>query len=397
MTTKEIPFSQPFIGKEEIEEVTGVLKGKWITTGEKVKEFENNVKDFLGVNMAVAVSSGTAALDISLSVNNVCDKDEVITTPYTFVSTVLSIIHRGAHPVLIDIEAETFNIDINKILEYINTNYIKTSKGLRSKTRKKYLKGIIAVHFAGQSADLDELNKIAEENELFLIEDAAHAIGAKYKGIKIGNSKNAVCFSFYSNKNITTGEGGMIVKQSNKDEDIYRKLSLHGISKNNVERYKTGLPFYDVEYAGYKNNLTDIQAAIGVAQMKKIEHITKRRNLIAKWYDGFLQNLSFIDIPKIKSHNYSARHLYPILIKPELKEKRDSILIYLRKNKIFPSVHFVPIHFFSFFKKYYSKKETENLKISEDMFFREISLPVFPELTKTKVELIVKTLKKYNN
>jgi len=391
---KEIPFSRPFINDDEINEVSEVLRGKWITTGKKVKEFEDKVKEYLDVDMAIAVSSGTAAIDVSLAVNNICSDDEIITTPYTFASTILSIIHRGAHPVLIDVDKETFNLDPIKVLAYIKKNYKKTRKGLLSKIRGKYLRGIIIVHFGGQSVELDELNNIAKANNIFIIEDAAHAIGSEYKGVKIGNSNNAVCFSFYSNKNITTGEGGMIVKKNNKNEELYRKYSLHGISKSNIERYKTGLPFYDIEVAGFKNNLTDIQAALGVVQMRKIDYITKQRNIIAEWYDEELKNISEIELPIMKKYNYSARHLYPILLKPELKDKRDELILKLRENNIYPSVHFRPVHFFSYFKKYYLEEEINNLKIAEDLFYREISLPIFPEINREEVKKVANVLKK---
>ena len=395
MTNNEIPFSKPYINDDETNEVIKVLEGKWITSGNKVKEFEEKVKEYLNVEMAVAVSSGTAALDISLAVNNVSTNDEIITTPYTFASTVLSIIHRGAHPVLVDIDRETFNLSPIEVLKYIKKSYIKTKEGLLSNKRKKYLKGIIIVHFGGQSAELDELNKIASENGLFIIEDAAHAIGAKYRDTKIGNCNNAVCFSFYSNKNITTGEGGMVVKKSNTNEALYRKYSLHGISNNNIERYKTGLPFYDIELPGFKNNLTDMQAALGVVQMKKINFITKQRNLIAEMYNELLKDVTEIEIPEIKKYNYSARHLYPILLKPVVKQLRDKLILKLRENNIFPSVHFIPVHFFSYFKKYYSKDETDDLKIAEDLFYREISLPIFPEITKEEVKRVTKTIKSF--
>lgn len=343
--------------------------------------------------MAIAVSSGTAAIDISLAVKNVGENDEIITTPLTFVSTVHSIVHRGARPVLVDIDEKTFNLSPERVRDFIKTNYEKTEKGLMSKRTKKILKGIIVVHYGGQAADIDEFNEIAEESNLFIIEDAAHAIGAKQNNIPIGKSKNPVCFSFYSNKNITTGEGGMIVINDNSEEEKYRKLSLHGISKNNIERYKTGLPFYDVEYSGFKNNLTDIQAAMGIAQMRKIDYITKRRNEIAEKYDKLLSDVSEIQTPFIKPNNYSARHLYPILVNPDLKTKRDEIIIELRKKNIFPSVHFVPVHLFSFYKEYFKSDELSDLKISENVFSREISLPIFPELKDEEIKRVVESLK----
>ncbi|HLP62133.1 MAG TPA: DegT/DnrJ/EryC1/StrS family aminotransferase [Candidatus Deferrimicrobium sp.] len=399
MKKEKIPYSIPYIDDREIEEVSKVLRGKWITTGSEVKKFEAQVKKYLGVETAVAVSSGTAALEISLAVSGVGDGDEVLTTAYTFASTALAIIHRGAVPVLVDIEPDTFNIDPGKIAEKIAQEYELTESGLQSKKTKRLLKGIIPVHFGGQPVEMEAIREIARKNRLFIIEDAAHAIGAVHKGEKIGKSPNPVCFSFYANKNITTGEGGMIAADCNcrEWEKKLRMFSLHGLSKDITEREKTGLPFYDIIYPGLKANLTDIQAALGVVQIKKLPGIVRMRNRVAAWYDEFLAGVDGVTTPVIREYNLSARHLYPVLLNPKLKYHRDEIIVELRKKGICPSVHFIPVHFHSFFKKFFKeeiKLEEIKLPISEDLFSREISLPIFPGLKRNEVKYVADTLKR---
>lgn len=388
---KEIPYCVPYIDEREINEVVKVLRGKWITTGTEVKKFEEKVKKYLGVKSAVAVSSGTAALEISQAVHDVGPGDEVLTTAYTFASTALSIIHRGGTPVFADIEPDTFNISPAKIEEKIQKDYRCTENGLESKKSRKILKGIITVHFGGQPAEMEKINEIAQKYHLFVIEDAAHAIGALHQGTMIGKSTNLVCFSFYSNKNLTTGEGGMIVTDREEIEQKLRMYSLHGISENAAARYKKGLPFYDIAYPGFKANLTDIQAALGVVQTGKLGRINRLRNRVADWYDRFLGDVEEITIPAIKEYNYSARHLYPILLNRKLKPYRDEIIIGLKKQGVYPSVHFIPVHFHSFFKDYL--KDPIHVPVTEDLFHREISLPIFPELKKSDVKYVADVLK----
>lgn len=393
MKQKEIPFSIPFINEREIKEVVKVLKGKWITTGSEVKRFEERVREYLDVSTAVAVSSGTAAMEIALAVNGVGPGDEVLTTAYTFASTVIVILHRGADAVLVDVEDKTFNIDAGKIETEIKENYEMKEDGLVSKKSKKRLKGIIAVHFGGQSADMKTINRIAEKYNLFVLEDAAHAIGAVHHGIKTGKSRNFVCFSFYSNKNLTTGEGGMIVTDKNENEQKLRMYSLHGISKSAIERYKNGLPFYDIVFPGYKANLTDIQAALGVIQMEKLERITELRNRVASWYNHYFKDVEEISTPFIKEYNKSARHLYPILISPSLRHRRDDFIVDMRSKNIYPSVHFIPVHFHSFYKNFVNLDGKIHLPVTEDLFSREISLPIFPGIKKSEVKYIVDVIK----
>ncbi|MCP5048150.1 MAG: DegT/DnrJ/EryC1/StrS aminotransferase family protein [bacterium] len=387
----EIPFSVPYIGEQEIAEVVKVLRGKWITTGSEADLFEKRVKRYLGVGSAIALSSGTAALNIALAFHGVGEGDRVLTTAYTFASSVLAIVHRGAEPVFADVEPDTFNISPKSIEREIHDGYRWTGKELECKRTGKKLRGILTVHFGGQPCEVEAIDRIARQYNLFVVEDAAHAIGAQHKGVKIGKSTNLVCFSFYSNKNMTTAEGGMVVTDNVEAEKIMRMYSLHGISKTNRQRYHTGLPFYDVVYPGFKANMPDIQAALGVVQIKKLDAINRSRNRIADWYDRFLADEEKVITPVVKDYNYSSRHLYPVLLDPSLKHARDDVILGLRKRKIFPSVHFIPIHFHTFFKNYLDKRV--RVPVTEDLFYREISLPIFPGLKKSGVEYVVDTLK----
>lgn len=393
MKHREIPFSEPFIDEREVNEVVRVLRGKWITSGPEVTKFEEKVKSYVGCGCAIAVSSATAALEISLAVHDIGPGDEVLTTGYTFASTAIVIVHRGAEPVLVDVEADSFNIDPSKIEAMIQTDYIQTEKGLISKLTGKRLKSIIAVHFGGQSAEIDAINEIAGRYGLTVIEDAAHSIGGVHRGKKIGKSDNFVCFSFYSNKNMTTGEGGMIVTDNLEAEKKIRMYSLHGISKTAIERYQTGLPFYDIVYPGYKANLTDIQAALGVVQIQKLDRITRMRNEVALWYDEYLEEIEEISIPVIRDYNLSARHLYPVLLTPKATHWRNDVIIGLRERGIYPSVHFIPVHFHSYFKSILKHREPLHLPVTEDLFAREISLPLYPGLKKNDVKYVANCLK----
>lgn len=394
MSEKEcssVPFATPYIGDDEIEAVTEVLRGKWITTGRKVQEFEALVSRELGTSVALALSSGTAALDVSLAACGVEKGCDVITTPYTFVSTSLSILHRGGTPVFVDIEEDTYNIDPEKIEECIRSNYRKDAEGnLVSLTTGNLLKGIVPVHFGGHPVDIDRINSIAAEHGLFVVEDAAHAIGALYKDKPVGKSVNPVCFSFYSNKNITTGEGGMVVTDSAELEKKMRMLSLHGITKTNVERYKDGSPAYDVVYEGFKANMTDISAAIGSVQIRKLNRITGNRRYIASLYTDMLKGDDRLILPVEKNYCKSAWHLYPLRVKSVSAGVRDQIIAELAGRGVQASQHFIPVYFHSFYEKYGDLRGC--FPVTEKLWASEISLPVFPDMVKEDAEFVVKKL-----
>ncbi len=386
-----VPFATPFIGDDEIAAVTEVLKGKWITTGKKVQEFEALVKDVLNAETAIALSSGTAALDVSLAACGVEQGVDVITTPYTFVSTSLSILHRGGTPVFVDVEEDTYNIDPNKIQLCIDQNYRQNEDGsLVSVETGNVLKGIVPVHFGGHPVDLDRVNSIAAKYNLFVVEDAAHAIGAYYRGTPVGKSENPVCFSFYSNKNITTGEGGMVVTDSSSLEKKMRMLSLHGITKTNVERYKEGSPGYDVIYEGFKANMTDISAAIGAVQIGKMKRITEHRRYIAECYTEFLKNEDRLILPVEKDYCSSAWHLYPVRLKDKTPVIRDRVISSLGNEGVQASQHFIPVYFHSFYKKYGDLRG--KFPVTEKLWSSEISLPVFPDMSREDAEFVSQTL-----
>ena len=306
-----LPFCLPSIGREEIDAVVGALKSGWLTLGPRVKEFERCFAQYVSAKHAVAVNSCTAALHLALVAVGIDSGDEVITTPYTFAATGEVILYMGATPVFVDIDKKTYNIDVTKIEEK-----------LTSRT-----KAIIPVHIAGQPCEMDELVALAKKHNLQIIEDAAHAIGAEYKGRKIGSIGNLTCFSFYATKNITTGEGGMITTDEDEYSENARILSLHGISKDAWKRYTSaGSWYYEILLAGYKYNMTDLQASLGIHQLRKLEQFLKRRQEIAAAYDEAFIDLPEITIPHVANDIRHAWHLYLI----QLNLERLSIQLQLR-------------------------------------------------------------------
>jgi len=369
---RQIPFALPMLGEDEIQSVADVMRSGWLTMGKKTFELEDAIKKYVGCNQVVAVNSCTAALHLSLLAHGIGKGDEVITTPLTFAATGNVIVHSGATPIFVDIDYETYNIDPIKILNKIT-----------SKT-----KAIIPVHYAGQPCDMYEIMNIAEDNNLIIIEDAAHAIGAKYDCKKIGNLGNTTCFSLYATKNITMGEGGAIATNDKELADKIRKLRLHGISKDAWNRYGTGGSWkYDIEECGWKYNTTDIQAAIGLCQIKKIDEFTNIRQEYADLYNGSLWNVKDIIIPQhIEDHVY---HLYPILVP---KDKRDTFISKMSELGVSCSVHFIPLHLHSFYQRQYRFKYGD-FPICESMYEREVSLPIYPKMTRDDIYYVIDCVK----
>jgi len=374
-----LPAFRPFIRGEEVNEVVDTLKSGWITTGQKTHYFEEKFKEYVGSKYAIAVNSCTAALHLSLVANNIGNGDEVITTPFTFASTVNVIVHQNAKPILVDIDEETYNISIAKIEEAIT-----------DKTR-----AIIPVHYAGHPCEMDEIIRIAKEYDLVVIEDAAHALGAVYKGEKIGSLGNATCFSFYATKNLTTGEGGMITTNDDEFAEKAMLLRLHGMSKDAWKRYSsTGSWYYEVLYPGYKYNMTDMQAAIGIWQLEKFEKMQKKRENIAKMYSEALGHLPEVTIPRVKNYVRHAWHLYPILINTDLlRIDRNNFIEALKAENIGVSVHFIPINLHPYYRERYGFKKGD-FPNSEYVYEREISLPIYPAMTERDVEDVITAIKK---
>lgn len=366
-----IPFSRPWIDDTEIEAVSQVLASKWISTGTRVREFERAFAEYLGVKHAIAVSSCTAALHLSLVVTGVGNGDEVITTPYTFTATAEAIRYVGAKPVFVDIHPDTLNIDTSKIEQAITP----------------HTKAIMPVHIAGLPCDMNALREICHAHNLVLIDDAAHAIPTEYKGQPIGTLGDLSAFSFYANKNMTTGEGGMITTNNDAFAEPLRTMRLHGIDKDAWARQsQRNIWHYDITTEGYKYNMTDIQAAMGVCQLMKLNKQHERRRKLAQIYQTELANFPQISTPVAPDNpREHAWHLYIIQLHTG---NRDEFVASLRERNIECSVHYIPLHLFQFYQEQYGYR-VGDFPRAEAAFERVVSLPLHPGLTKSDVRHVI--------
>ncbi|MEI6205633.1 MAG: DegT/DnrJ/EryC1/StrS aminotransferase family protein [Desulfuromonadales bacterium] len=379
MRTTFLPFSTPTIQDAEVNEVVDSLRSGWITTGPKVKRFEDAFKAYVGAPFVVPLSSATAGLHLTLLALKIKEGDEIITTPMTFASTVSMIILCGGTPVLADIEPGTLNIDVNEI-----------RKKITPKT-----KAVIPVHFAGQSCDMDPISALAKEHNLTVIEDAAHAAGTEYKGHKIGSLASISIFSFHPNKNITTGEGGMVCTG---DESLAEEISLlkfHGMSREAWKRFAaSGSPNYDILLPGFKYNMMDIQAAIGIHQLPKLDSFIKRRTEIAEYYNRELADVSGLSLPTYALFEQRhAWHLYTPLVKIEhLTIDRDQFMSELKKRNIGSGLHYKAIHHHSYYRDALKIPDSElpNASYASE---RILSLPLFPNMSDEDAEDVVEAVK----
>ena len=373
MKRKYLPYFRPSIGKEEIKEVVNTLKSGWITMGPKTIQLENSLAKYLGAKYVIAVNSCTAALHLSLIALGISKGDEVITTPFTFAATGNVIIQTGAKPVFVDIKKDTYDIDPEEI-----------KKAITPKT-----KAIIPVDYAGQPCDIEDILDIAKKHNLFVVEDAAHAIGAKYKNKKIGTFGTTTCFSFYVTKNMTTGEGGAIATNDKNLAEKIKILRLHGISKDVWKRYaKKGNWYYEIEECGWKYNLTDIQAALGIHQLKKLDKFNEIRRKYAQIYNRELKGIEGLITPYQKPNTKHVYYLYPILLE---NFNRDEFIKRMAKNGIGCSVHFIPLHLHPFYQKLgYKKGDFLNV---EWVYEREVSLPLYPKMKYSDLMFVTKTVK----
>ena len=374
-----IPFHAPEIGDAEIESVVETLRSGWLTSGTKVKRFEDDFAEYVGSKHAVAVNSGTAALHLALDAVGIRQGDEVIVPTMTFTATAEVVLYFKAKPVLVDCQRDTLNLDPNQIEAVIT-----------SKT-----KAIIPVHFGGQPCDMTPILEIAKAHKLYVVEDAAHALPASYEGKKIGTIGDITCFSFYATKTITTGEGGMATTENSEWAERMRMMSLHGISHDAWKRYtKEGSWYYEVICPGFKYNLTDIAAAIGIEQLKKCNQFWEARKRIAMIYDGAFANLPEIQIPACRSNVQHAWHLYVLQLNLDrLTINRNQFIKALREEEIGASVHFIPLHFHPYYRDKFGYKPADFPNASS-AFERIVSLPIYPRMTEADVESVIGAVSK---
>lgn len=369
-----IPYGLQWIDDDDINEVVNVLKSDWITTGPKIKEFEDALCAYIGSQYCVAVNSGTSALDIAVQSLELPEGCEIITTPFTFVATANAIIYNGMKPVFADICSDTFNIDPVSIREKIT----------------KDTRAIIYVDYAGQPCDIKAIAEIADEFDLYLIEDACHALGSEYEHKKVGNFADLTIFSFHPVKHITTGEGGAVVTNN---KELYEKLYLlrsHGIDKNACDRYGPNAPWaYDMKYLGRNYRITDFQAALGISQLKKLELFIKGRKEIAKMYNEAFENIPEITIPTVKSNVRHVWHLYTILLNSKID--RNEFFNLMRTKNIGVNLHYIPIYKFTYYQKNYKLKDV--FPVTEEIFKRIITLPMFPLMTDQDVSNVIEATK----
>lgn len=373
-----LPYALPSIGEEEIAEVVDSLRSGWLTSGPKVRRLEGELAAYLGARHALAVSSCTAALHIALTALGIGPGDEVVVPTMTFCSTANVVVHLGARPVLVDVGP-----DLNVTPEAIEA-------ALTPHTR-----AIVPVHYGGQPCDLEAIHALAARHGLPIVEDAAHAIGARYRDQKIGSDalaapRSITCFSFYAIKNMTTGEGGAIATADDGLAETMRLLTLHGMSRDAWKRYSgSGSWYYEVVLPGYKDNMTDIQAALGIHQLQKLEGFIETRRRYARLYDEAFVDLPEVKVPIVRPGRCHVYHLYPILLSLErLAIERAQFIEELRARGIGTSVHFVPVHLHPFYARQFGYRPGD-LPCAEALYSRLISLPLYPAMSVTDVADVI--------
>lgn len=383
-----LPFSAPWFGDEEKSEVLQTLDSDWITTGPRTKLFEAKFADYIGSGEAVAVSSCTAALHLALAAIGVSPRDAVITSPLTFAATANVIVHQGAQPIFVDINPDTYNLDPDKLVTFIQQQcrWDPRNRALWTKKTNKRVRAIIPVHYSGHPCDMNKINACAREYRMTVIEDAAHALGASYFGRKVGTLGDMACFSFYPTKNICTGEGGMLTTQDPELAQRVRVLSLHGISRDAWKRYgPDGSWQYDILDAGFKYNMTDLSAALGIHQLEKLPRFLKRRSELAEQYQSLLADLP-LKRPTVLRHIESAWHLYPVQVQSP-RVSREQLIGRLRADNIGTSVHFIPLHLMSYYQRRFGYRMGD-FPVAESVFNQIVSLPFFPRMTDSDVERV---------
>lgn len=373
-----IPYGRQNIDEEDIKAVTEALRSDWITQGPRVEEFEVLVAEYCGARYAVAFNSGTSALHAAMYAAGIGVGDEVITTSLTFVATANAALYVGACPVFVDIDKNTYCIDIERIEDAITP-----------RTR-----AIVPVDYAGYPVDMKRIREIADKHNLIVIEDGAHALGAEREGAKVGAQADMTMFSFHPVKHITTGEGGMIACNN---PDYYRRLKLfrsHGITKGaEYLEANDGPWYYEMQDLGYNFRITDIQCTLGISQMDKLEKFLQERRLLANKYDQTLGEVKWLRTPPVPfPDSFHAYHIYPLLLGADVN--RTEFFTYLREHNIGVQVHYIPVHLQPYYRQRFGYKPGDFPR-AENFYAQEISIPLFPGLTREQQEYVIEVIKRF--
>jgi len=367
MPEEFLPFSRPSISQTAIDDVVACLKSGWITTGPRVAQFTEALKEYFNAPQALLLTSATAGLHLALLALDLQPGDEVITSPLTFAATLNTIVLAGGKPVLVDIDPQTLNIDLNRLEEAIT-----------ERTRV-----IVPVHFAGLPVDLELLYDVANRHSLRVIEDAAHAIGTEYKGKRIGSFGDTQVFSFHPNKNMTTGEGGCVITRDQQMADKISRLRFHGIDRQAWNRYgKNGSQDYEIVLPGFKYNMMDIQAAIGIHQLKELAAFITRRNELAKRYQEALSDWAQWTLPQRPAYDHlHSWHIYTPLINEDVAHmNRNEFMLAMKERNIGTGLHYRAVHLYPYYRQTFGFN-LGDFPRAEDVCERIVSLPLFPSMT----------------
>jgi dTDP-4-amino-4,6-dideoxygalactose transaminase len=372
----DVPFHRSEMGEEEVQAVTDVIRSGWLTTGEKTAQFEREFAQYVGASHAIAVSSCTAALHLSLDTIGLHPGDEVLVPTNTFTATAEVVTYMGAKPVLVDIDSRTLNISPEDAVRKITP-----------RTR-----AIIPVHVSGLPCDLDEIHALAETHNVRVVEDAAHALPSSYRGRRVGAISELTAFSFYATKTLSTGEGGMVTTDNESYARRIRAMRLHGISRDGSPRGEQDSWRYEVRETGYKYNLTDLQSALGIVQLAKCDAMSQARRRIAESYTYAFESIEALETPFIQTGRESSWHLYVLRVHTyRLRIDRDRFIQELAERGVHASVHFIPLHLQPAYQNRYGYREGD-LPTAEQEYRRYFSLPIYPTMTEAEVEYVISSV-----
>ena len=369
-----IPYFIPWITQSDKNAVKRAMSQRWLTNGPILKQFEEKIQTYTNTKYAIGVGSATHALHLAVRSLGICHGDEVIVPTFTFAATANAASYTGAKPILADVDEKSFNI---------------TPKEIKKRITKK-TKAVIVVHYGGQACDMDEIQKISNKHNLFLIEDCAHALGSKFYNKKCGSIGDIGCFSFYPTKIITTGEGGMVTTQNKALADKIRILRSHAVNVDSYKREKLAAWKYDIIDLGYNYRLDELRSALGLSQLSRINKINKMRQNIAKIYDKHLSKIRGISIPEISYRRNHIYHLYTIKVEHDYHYTRDELYIKLQKNGVGSSVQYWPLHLMTYNKNKYHTQSFPNANSLKD---KVLSLPIFPKMTRKQIDFVISLIK----